>query len=511
MLTRDQYRDKVLACWLGKNIGGTLGAPFEWRRQVNDVSFYTQELGGNPLPNDDLDIQLLWLIMLEEQGINLDATVMAEYWQAYVTPYWSEYGNAKINLEQGIQPPHSGMNNNYFKDSCGAFIRSEIWACIAPGNPNLAARYAYEDSSIDHGDGEGMYAAVFSAAIESAAFVITDIDKLIDIGLSYIPEDSGTAQAVRIAQDMYKQGKTWLEARDEVLRQCRGSVFFGSIDYHISKDDVKKGFVDGKMGWDAPSNIGIFILGLLYGEGDFGKTLCITVNCGEDTDCTAATVGSLFGIMYGTKAIPEKWIEPIGRSIKVACLNLGELGYFGDMLPTNIDDLTDRTEKIMQKVAAVHKLPVESLPPTPHHVQENELFADKKTLATVNTIASRHSFTFMDVDLEYLSGTSVAPGASAKLRLNITNKYRAQYGLNIRWYTPDDWKVSPAPELKAYVSASHWPDHVTSIDFELTPTEWASGASARFVIEITRPGRAAVMLVPVHVLVEVPRNSHPRT
>ena len=60
-LNYDEYHKKVLGCWMGKNIGGTLGAPFEWRRQVNAVSFYTQDLGGEPLPNDDLDIQLLWL------------------------------------------------------------------------------------------------------------------------------------------------------------------------------------------------------------------------------------------------------------------------------------------------------------------------------------------------------------------------------------------------------------------------------------------------------------------
>ncbi|MGQ9663061.1 MAG: ADP-ribosylglycohydrolase family protein, partial [Kiritimatiellia bacterium] len=80
ILNRESYRDKVLGCWLGKNVGGTLGAPFEWRRQINNVSFYTQNLGGEPLPNDDLDIQLVWLRALEERGIVLRAATLAEYW-----------------------------------------------------------------------------------------------------------------------------------------------------------------------------------------------------------------------------------------------------------------------------------------------------------------------------------------------------------------------------------------------------------------------------------------------
>ena len=40
ILNQDDYRDKVLGCWIGKNVGGTIGAPFEFKRQFNDVSFY---------------------------------------------------------------------------------------------------------------------------------------------------------------------------------------------------------------------------------------------------------------------------------------------------------------------------------------------------------------------------------------------------------------------------------------------------------------------------------------
>ena len=500
MITRDEYRSKVLGCWLGKNIGGTLGAPFEWYRGVNDVTYYTQELGGNPLPNDDLDIQLLWLIMLEEQGIDVNSALMAEYWQSFVSPFWAEYGNAKINMQAGLLPPYTGIRNNYFKDSCGAFIRSEIWACIAPGNPHLAVRYAYEDASLDHGDGEGMYAEIFCAAIESAAFLENDPAKLIDIGLSYIPEECGIAKAIRCALDMYNQGKTWLEARDEVLRQFRGSVFFCDMS-RISKEDIGKGFTDGKLGWDAPSNIGILIIGLLYGEGDFDKSLCITVNCGEDTDCTAATLGSLFGIMHGVESIPEKWVQPIGRNIKTACLNIGDLGYFGSMIPTTIDELTDRTEKIMYKIAAHHSLPVELLRASIPTVSSDALYADKKAVAYMNTPANRFSYPFYDIALEYVTGVVLAPDKTAKLRLTITNKYRIQAGLNIRWYSPDGWKISPWPECKAYVGQNHWPNNKTSLEFELTPPD-AATAISRFVIEITADGRATVMLVPVLLVLE---------
>jgi hypothetical protein len=226
------------------------------------------------------------------------------------------------------------MHNNPYKHSCGAFIRSEIWACIAPGCPAVAAKYAYEDAIIDHGDGEGTFAEIFCAAMESAAFVETDLRKLIEIGLSYIPADCGVTGAVRHAIASYDAGKGWREARDALLDEYRGGLNI----HQVSEDDQHKGFADGQRGWDVPSNIGIIVLGLLYGQGGFDKTLCTTVNCGEDTDCTGATVGSLFGIMHGIETIPEKWITPIGRKLNPACLNLGELGYFGDQLPATVDE-----------------------------------------------------------------------------------------------------------------------------------------------------------------------------
>ena len=497
MITQKEYRSKVLGCWMGKNIGGTLGAPFEWHRQVNNVSFYTQDLGGEPMPNDDLDIQLLWLIMLEEHGLNVNSALMADYWIHFVTPYWAEYGNAKVNIRAGLQPPYTGIRNNYFKHSCGAFIRSEIWACIAPGRPDLAARFAYEDASIDHGDGEGTYAAVFCAAMESAAFLEKDVNKLIDIGLSYIPEDCGIAGAVKCAMESHKSGLTWLEARHKMLENYRGEVFFGNMN-HIAKEDIDRGFATGEPGWDAPSNIGILIIGLLYGGSDFSNAMCITVNCGEDTDCTGATLGALYGIIHGIEKIPEKWITPIGRSIKTISLNLGDLGHFGSRVPQNIDNLTDRTEAIMQKMAALHGLPVEVPATQPKDVAD--LYANKNALAYMNTPAIRHRFPFFDTALEYLDGASVKPGQPARVQLTIKNK-SFQAGLNVKCYTPDGWGVSPAQEFKVY-AGTHASNYTKSVTLVLHPPENAQSTN-RFVIEITVDGRSNVMLIPVTLLVEV--------
>ncbi len=168
------YRDKVRGCWLGKNCGATLGGPLEegyGREELFDVWWYP-ELKEGGAPNDDLEMQLIWLKALEEVGTGLSAADLAQYWLDCVGYNWHEYGLSKTNLRLGLRPPVSGAYNNWFADCMGCPIRSEIWACIAPGAPRLAVRYAYQDAICDHAGGESVYGEFFNTAIESAPAAI---------------------------------------------------------------------------------------------------------------------------------------------------------------------------------------------------------------------------------------------------------------------------------------------------------------------------------------------------
>ena len=82
------YRRRVLGCFLGKNAGGTLGMRDEWHRRINHVDGYVHEITGEPLPNDDMDLQLVWLVALEEQGVSVDAGILGDYWMYYITPHY---------------------------------------------------------------------------------------------------------------------------------------------------------------------------------------------------------------------------------------------------------------------------------------------------------------------------------------------------------------------------------------------------------------------------------------
>ncbi len=495
-LDRERYRAQVTGCWMGKNIGGTLGAPFEWRRQVNEVAFYTQELQGDPLPNDDLDLQLLWLVALEEQGLDLQIEHLAEYWCTYVTPHWSEYGTAKINMRAGLMPPLAGSYGNAFKHSCGAFIRSEIWACIAPGLPAIAAEYARRDAMLDHGDGEGTYAEIFCAALESAAFVGSDLRELIDLALGYIPADCAVAAAVATAVGCVDEGLDWRDARDRILDRHRGAPIFGD-PRACSAADRAKGYDQGELGFDVPSNIAILVLAVLQAGEDFDLLLTIAVGCGEDTDCTCATAGSLFGIMHGIDAIPHRWIEPIGRKIKTACLNLGELGFFGDQLPADIDVLTERVTRIAEQLLLRHHARGLRFVDGPGVLPSG--LDDLRGGCIPVSKLMWHTGTMARVSVDYGSdGPVMRRDQPKRLRIGISVADKIQLNCNLRWYLPAGWRCEQGLSAYALVLPTHF-NQPCSFEVELVAERLDPGIN-RAVLELTIPGRPTVQLVPISLL-----------
>ncbi len=199
------FRDQVYGCWLGKNCGGTLGAPLEraWGEPEPFDIWWYPELKEGGIPNDDLEMQLLWLKALEEVGPNVGAQNLAQYWLDHIGYNWDEYGLSKTNLRLGLRPPVSGAFNNWFKDCMGSPIRSEIWACIAPGMPRIAVRYAFEDAICDHAGGESVYGEMFNAAIESAATKLREVHKQQDLASIDAATQALNDAWAAASQDMY--------------------------------------------------------------------------------------------------------------------------------------------------------------------------------------------------------------------------------------------------------------------------------------------------------------------
>ena len=457
-LSKEEYRDKVRGCWLGKNIGGTLGAPFEAHRQAYDLEFYTHNLSVGALPNDDLDLQLSWLCAAERFGTAVDAKILAEYWVSTIVPNWAEYGVGKANLRLGLQPPVSGSFSNTFKDSNGAWIRSELWACLMPGHPDLAVRYAYQDAIVDHA-GEGVYAEVFTAALESAAFVESNYEELVRIGLSYIPDDCDVAKAVKLAIACYQSQITWKEARIKLLTEIPGS--FGGQTRTPNPDNIPQ----GPWGYDAPSNIGLTILGWYYGEGDFSRSICIAAGCGEDADCTAATLGSIMGIIRGATGIPEKWLEPIGDEIKTCSLNT-----ISSMItiPQTVTELTNRTCRLMPAFMKEHfDMYAQGSEiimnegdalldhPTKHWTMKPYKFVDEYP-ESFETFTAENAI--MKFQVTAKDSISIKEGETKELKLhaeNISGFVGNQLWLELRWILPEGWSIDTGMHTAMFLNQYH--------------------------------------------------------
>ncbi len=411
-LGKKEYYDKMYACWLGKNIGGTLGAPYEVKKHVNDLTFYSPVPQGSA-PNDDLDLQLVWLKLLEDKAALPELEDIAGYWKKFSANYpWDEYGFCARNLERGLLPPVSGCFENFFIDNMGSPIRSEIWACLFPANPQAAAVMAWKDSAMDHSGGQGTYGEMFWAAVESAAFVESDPEILIKIGLEMIPGYTEISRVIRDAVWCYKNGIRWADARNK-LAECYG----------------------GNHGCHAVPNHGFTILGWLYGK-DFGDKLCKAVNCGYDTDCTGATLGSVLGIIGGRKGIPKKWLAPIGEKIVLHKLT-GKCGA-----PKNVKELSGRMLKIAEKFegcsasAGFGKRTV--LPKDLRSL----LFKNEEALKILKTdpqssIVVRKGFT---ITLHYNGDPVILPGIRKTLRVSVAVK-DVPVNAGIELKAPKGWQV----------------------------------------------------------------------
>jgi ADP-ribosylglycohydrolase len=291
-LDYQDYYSKVLGGWLGKFIGGTIGGPVEGQKEVHRFEYYS-ETPTIALENDENDFQLTWLHALQTRGLYLTSNDLIEEWLQHLVYPYCEYGYAVKNFRRGIMPPVSGwFNNRYFKECMGCPVRSEIWGFVCPGNPKLAAEYAWMDATLDHAEAS-VWAEVFLAAIDSMVFFESDIRKLLQIGLDAVPSDSQFAQCINDAIRWHDEGHGWLEARRFLLDK------YGSPDFT-----------------SALQNLGITALALIYGGGDFEKTMLIAANCGYDSDCTCATAGAIVGAVLGADGIPSKWKDPLNDRFK---------------------------------------------------------------------------------------------------------------------------------------------------------------------------------------------------
>lgn len=309
------YVERVYAGVLGKIIGVYLGRPFEgWSydaimASLGEINYYVHEKLNVPLivTDDDITGTFTFLRALPDYDHSRDLTPaqIGQTWLNYLIEeetilWWGGLGNstehtAYLRLKNGIEAPRSGsieLNGKVVAEQIGAQIFIDGWAMVAPGDPELAADLARRAGSVSH-DGEAIYGAQVIAAMEAQAFVESDINKLIDTAVSFIPKDSIIAYMINDIREWHAKEPDWRKAR-ESLAERYGYHKYGGNCHMVP-------------------NHGLIIFSLLYGDDDFQKSLMIVNTSGWDTDCNSGNLGCLLGIKNGLAGIDNgpDWRGPV--------------------------------------------------------------------------------------------------------------------------------------------------------------------------------------------------------
>ena len=340
-------QDRILGAWLGRCAGCTLGKPVEnWPRA--DIQRYLQDVGAYPIEDylpppvplpeglpafneawpestrgrvsgvprdDDVDYTILGLHVLEVHGLDFATEDVAGQWLSLL-PFQKVYTAERAayrNLILGLRPPDTATHVNPYREWIGAQIRADAFAYACPGSPVSAARLAFKDARLSH-TANGIYGEMWAAALVAACFAETSMPAALDSAIAVVPARSRLAEALTGVRTMHEHGHSWVAARDELERR------YGMLSpVHTI------------------NNAAVVAASLLWGEGDFTRTIGLAVQSGWDTDCNGATAGSAYGAMHGAGSLPVHWIDPFEDQVRSALF-----GFDG----ARISDLAARTARL---------------------------------------------------------------------------------------------------------------------------------------------------------------------
>ncbi len=469
----DNYEEKVYAGVLGKIIGVYLGRPFEgWTyqkimRELGEIEYYVHERLNVPLivTDDDIAGTFTFLRALPDYGNTLDLTPaqIGQTWLNYLIEnrtilWWGGAGNstehtAYLRLKNGVQAPQSGsiaLNTKVVAEQIGAQIFIDGWAMVSPGDPEQAADLARRAASVSH-DGEAIYGAQVLAAIEAQAFVENDINRLIDIAVSFIPKDSVIYREIADIREWRARDVDWQKTRQRIEDKYGYDKYGGNC--HIVP------------------NHALVILSLLAGDDDFQKTMMIVNTCGWDTDCNSGNVGCVMGIKNGLAGLETgpDWRGPVADRVYLSTADGGNC--INDALTQayqviNIGRALAGLEPTVPKGGARFHF---SLPGSLQGFHEEDSIACRGTLCLENAIlegeenrrglalhyhniargkeARAGTETFipphyarMKLHYELLASPTLYPGQQVRARLiaGRDNMQPERVGLYIRYYGADD-------------------------------------------------------------------------
>ncbi|MBQ8227821.1 MAG: ADP-ribosylglycohydrolase family protein [Clostridia bacterium] len=335
----DKLKKKIEGAWVGRICGCLLGKPVEGARQhdlvpllketgnypmhryilrseITDemIEKYDHYLGGvnyidvlDSAPiDDDTNYTVMSQLIVEKHGRDFTSQNVGDMWLSTqpICNYFTAERIAFKNLVNGYSAPASAMYKNPYREWIGAQIRGDYFGYINPANPEVAADMAWRDARISHIK-NGIYGEMWASAMISCAAVTNNIMNIIKGGLGQIPKTS------RLYEEIC-----------DVMGDFNNGIDFDTVITKIHKkyDEYSD------HGWcHTISNAKIVAAALLYGGGDYGKSVCMAVQSGFDTDCNGATVGSVLGMANGIDSIDSCWYAPLNGQLKTSILGHNEL------------------------------------------------------------------------------------------------------------------------------------------------------------------------------------------
>jgi hypothetical protein len=308
---KDILLDKIKGGWAGQVIGCTYGGPTEFRFcgtmiqdytpitwNENQMKWYFENAPGL---YDDIYMDLTFVEVFEKEGLDAPAISHAQAFANADYMLWHANQSARYNILNGIEPPASGYwENNPHSEDIDFQIEADFAGLMSPGMINTASEICDKIGHIMN-YGDGWYGGVYVSAMYSLAFIFTDVELIVTEGLKSIPAQSDFYKCITdVINCYYKYPDDWKRTWFEVEKKWSSDI--GCPDGVFNPFNI-----------DAKLNAAYIIIGLLYGNGDYGKTIDISTRCGQDSDCNPASAAGILGTMIGYSNIPDYWKQGLDK------------------------------------------------------------------------------------------------------------------------------------------------------------------------------------------------------